>query len=77
MAVLRQLVEKIQSGKTDAEIAKGWGVSTDRIANERRRWRIYRDNECPDCGSDQYNGKKCEIPRCISNWIVPDLSKKK
>ncbi len=74
--VFRTLVDKLQAGKTDVEIAQGWDTTAENIANERRRWGIYRDNECPQCGSDHY-AKVCENPRCITNWIIPEPIRKK
>ena len=75
--ILRTLVEKFQAGKTDAEIAKAWDTTAENIAGERRRWGLYRNNECPKCGSDRYDGKVCSNDRCITNWIMPEAIRKK
>jgi hypothetical protein len=75
--ILRILIQKFQAGKTDAEIASAWGSTAENIAGERRRWGLYRDNECPMCGSDLYDGKVCGNQRCITNWVMPETIRKK
>ena len=65
--ILRALVQKCEAGDTDAKIARGWDAPEEDIYGLRRHWSIFRDDECPVCGSKEYDGETCENEHCISN----------
>lgn len=75
--ILTNLVARLKQGKTDEEIAKQFGVSEERIYNERCRWHLFRCGECPTCGCKEYKDNKCPSSRCLTNWILPTFTDKK
>jgi len=69
--LLNKLVEYLQAGKSDEDIARTFGSTEDKVHAWRTNWYLYRTNECPNCGERDYEpdpGWVCPNRRCISNW---------
>lgn len=76
--LLRRLVEYLQEGKSDEDIARIYNSTEDRIHSLRTQWYLYRANECPNCGERAFNPEEpCPNRRCITNWPRPDLDDKR
>jgi hypothetical protein len=74
--VLRLHAQMLADGRSDEDTAQRFGVPVQVAINARKRWRLFREDECPHCGEAPYNGKECADPKCISNWVL-EVPKKK